>query len=156
MTVQSQIYAFLVTIYGGFVLGFMYDIFKVAQRVFKLKKSLINIADIIFWILGTIIMLYFMYLSNYVEVRFYSFLGFAIGALLYYLLLSYFILQGLIAFYHFMVKIFSRIARIIEYPFRVLIGLFYVPYRFIRKVLSLPKKIIEKNLTYFKIFRKKK
>lgn len=104
MTIQSQIYAFLVTVYGGFVLGFIYDVFKVIRRILKLRKVFSNIADIIFWIIGTIVMLYFMYISNYVEIRLYSFLGFAIGVLSYNLLLSQFITKALIKIYQFVAE----------------------------------------------------
>ncbi|MBE3592197.1 MAG: spore cortex biosynthesis protein YabQ [Thermoanaerobacter sp.] len=156
ITIQSQIYAFLVTVYGGFVLGFIYDIFKVTRQVFKLKKTFSNIADIIFWLFGTITMLYFMYISNYVEIRLYSFLGFAIGVILYYVLLSYFITQALIVIYEFILKFLKKMAEIIIYPVKIVVNFFILPYRFTRKILTLPGAFLKNNLTYFEIFKRKK
>ncbi|ADD03349.1 spore cortex biosynthesis protein YabQ [Thermoanaerobacter mathranii subsp. mathranii str. A3] len=156
ITIQSQIYAFLVTVYGGFVLGFIYDIFKVTRQVFRLRKTFSNIADIIFWLFGTITMLYFMYISNYVEIRFYSFLGFAIGIILYYVLLSYFITQALIGVFEFTIKFLRKMAEIIIYPIRIVVNFIIVPYRFTKKILTLPVAFLKNNLTHFKIFKRKK
>jgi spore cortex biosynthesis protein YabQ len=156
ITIQSQIYAFLVTVYGGFVLGFIYDIFKVTRRVFRLKKTFSNIADIIFWLFGTITMLYFMYISNYVEIRFYSFLGFAIGIILYYVLLSNFIIRALIGVCEFAIKFLKKMAEIIIYPARIVVNFIIVPYKFTKKILTLPVAFLKNNLTHFKIFKRKK
>lgn len=156
ITIQSQLYAFLVTVYGGFVLGFIYDIFKVARRVFKLRKTFSSIADIIFWLFGTITMLYFMYISNYVEIRFYSFLGFGIGIILYFVLLSYFITQALIKVYKFTKNFLKVMASFILYPVKIVINFFIVPYRVTKKFLNLPVVFLKNNLTYLNIFKKKK
>ncbi|EGD50239.1 YabQ-like spore cortex biosynthesis protein [Thermoanaerobacter ethanolicus JW 200] len=73
ITIQSQIYAFFSYSVWRFCAGIYIRYFKVTRQVFRLKKTFSNIADIIFWLFGTITMLYFMYISNYVEIRLYSF-----------------------------------------------------------------------------------
>lgn len=61
ITIQSQIYAFLVTVYGGFVLGFIYDIFKVTRQVFKLKKLFLILPILYFGFWDNYYALFYVY-----------------------------------------------------------------------------------------------
>ncbi|AAM25578.1 spore cortex biosynthesis protein YabQ [Caldanaerobacter subterraneus subsp. tengcongensis MB4] len=149
ITIQSQIYSFLVTVYGGFILGALYDIFKVMRKVFHLKKAFVPAADIIFWLISTVIMLYFLYMSNYIELRFYNFLGFLFGVLLYYFLLSEFVTEILIIVTTGIVNFFKFVAGILLKPFGTAI-------RFFKKPWDFAKNSIGEELKYFKIFKGKK
>lgn len=156
MTVQSQIYSFLVTVYGGLIIAFIYDIYRVFRQILKPKKVLSSIGDIIFWAVGTIVMLFFMYVSNYVEIRFYSFLGFITGILLYNVLLSRFISDLLLKIYKFAANIILKAIQITVYPIKIILRVLCVPYRFAKRIISLPHAFIKNNLTHFSLFKKKK
>ncbi|MGB9781023.1 MAG: spore cortex biosynthesis protein YabQ [Caldanaerobacter sp.] len=149
ITIQSQIYSFLVTVYGGFILGALYDFFRVVQKILRLKRGLVTAVDIIFWLISTGVILYFLYMSNYIDLRFYNFLGFLLGFLLYYFLLSDFITEiftkimtGIILFFRFAAEILFK-------PFVAVICFFKRPFDFI-------KNLIKEEFKYFKIFKGKK
>jgi len=149
ITIQSQIYSFLVTVYGGFILGALYDFFKVVQKVFRLKKGLVTATDIIFWLISTVVILYFLYMSNYIELRFYNFLGFLSGVLFYYLLLSDFVTEILTMV---MTKIISFLKFVVEILFKPLAAAI----NFLKKPFDLIQKMVKEEFKYFTIFKKKK
>lgn len=156
MTVQSQIYSFLVTVYGGFIIAFIYDIYRVFRLILKPKKFLSNIGDIIFWVIGTIVMLFFMYISNYVEIRFYSILGFVIGILLYNVLFSRFITDLLLKIFRFATKIIMKVIQIAVYPIKIVLRFLHIQYRILKRFVSLPYAFAKNNLMHFSFFKKKK
>ncbi|MGB9679276.1 MAG: spore cortex biosynthesis protein YabQ [Thermoanaerobacteraceae bacterium] len=152
MTVENQIYAFLVTVYGGLIIGFVYNIYKVLRNIFKVKKFLSDISDILFWTVSTIIIIYFLYLSNYIEIRFYVFLGFMTGILIYNYLFSEFVTKLLLKLYNILVKF----VKILLYPLLYILVMFKKQFGFLNNNILRLKIYINNEIVKFKIFRSKK
>lgn len=93
---QEQIFTFAVAVSYGFFIGVVLDFYR---SFFRYKKSVnyyvVNLLDVFLWILLTILFLFILLSSNWGEVRAYIFLALGIGVLIYYVLLSYFILKTL-------------------------------------------------------------
>ncbi len=132
-SVYHETYILLATIYGGILIGFIYDLYKVFRGVFKPKKLATNIQDVLFWSIITIVSFYVLIFSNKGDLRFYNFLGFIIGVLVYYYLLSDKIIKSLILIIRLLKQFTKDMGQLIIYPFHVGICLISVPYSYCKK-----------------------
>lgn len=90
-TTASQPYIFLITIYGGMVAGAVYDVFRCIRRVARRGRWLTALLDTLFIIVLGVIVVFVLYTANMGELRLYTFVGFALGFLLYIVGLSPFV-----------------------------------------------------------------
>ena len=82
-TVNEQILAFILTIIAGAIVGFLFDFYRVMRGVLQPKRLGTILGDIAFWLVGTVVVFLFLLAGTWGEVRFYVFIGFAAGSLLY-------------------------------------------------------------------------
>lgn len=143
-SVQSQAYIFFATLYGGIVIGFIYDLYRIFRYYSKPKKIATFIEDLIFWIVVSIISLVILIFSNWGEIRGYVFLGFFSGAFLYNRVLSKPVITILVHVISFIVKILKYIFELITFPFRALGRILYKPYRAIRERGSKTRKTVKR------------
>lgn len=128
----NQLYIFLSFLVTGFVIGILFDIFRILRKSFKNIDWITYIQDILFWFLTAAILLYSIFTFNNGELRAYIFLSIILGIVIYLLTLSkYFIL------------IWVKIFKIIFYPLRVCIN-------FIKKQILLPIYIFFKKIYILK------
>ena len=80
----NQPYIFLGIIYGGILLGFIYGFFSIIRAIFKNTRLSCAIADSLFFVIGSILILRILYYTDDMHLRFYSLLGIAAGFLIYY------------------------------------------------------------------------
>lgn len=141
----NQAYIFIVFILNGFLIGILFDVFRILRKSFKTKDIITYIEDIIFWIFTGLIIIYSLFKFNNGEVRGFIFVGIILGVLLYMLLFSKLFIN--IAFYliNFVKKI---VYFIIIIPIKFLINL-------IRKILLKPISFIiiniRKSMSNFKL-----
>lgn len=110
---MTQFNIFINFILTGFIIGILYDVFRILRKSFKTLDIVTYIQDIIFWILTGIILLYSIFTFNNGELRGYIFIGILSGVVLYMLLISkYFICVT--------VKFIKFIKKIIFYPINIL------------------------------------
>lgn len=163
-TLQES-YILLATVYGGILIGFMYDLYRIFRGLFKPKKIATMIQDLIFWCIISIVAFYVLIFSNEGAIRFYNFLGFVLGSVFYQMLLSKLIIKGLIFLLKMIKKFIYDIYQIIKYPFSVTFCLISGPYSYCkrkvkpvyykaRKASKLPANIVRDTkktlITYFK------
>ena len=86
--ITNQAYLFLIFIVNGLIIGFLFDLFRILRLSFKTKDFVTYLEDITFWILTGFIVLYSIFVFNNGEIRFYIFLGIALGVLLYMTIFS--------------------------------------------------------------------
>lgn len=120
--VLEQFYIFLKLTLGGIFIGFIYDLYRLFRYFINPKKIATIIGDTIFFILVSIIVLFFLFYSNWAELRWYVFLGFLVGGILYKIFLS-----------DIIVKVFRKIIFIILFPLKKVIN---IKKRFIKKILK--------------------
>ena len=85
---EKQIYLFFIFILNGFILGLLFDIFRIFRKSFKTNDLITYFQDVLFWILSGFIVLYSIFKFNNGEVRGYIFVGISIGAIIYLILFS--------------------------------------------------------------------
>src|SRR5690554_3063705 len=128
--ISQEAYILLATIYGGILIGFIYDLYKIFRRIFHPKRMATIIQDFFFWLMISLVAFYVLIISNQGALRFYNFLGFVIGAAAYNFFLSEIVTHAII----FILRILKRFAidlfQLITYPFRVGLCLAEVPYSY--------------------------
>lgn len=145
---ENQTYLFIVFILNGFLIGILFDIFRILRKSFKTSDFVTSIEDIIFWILSAFIVLYSVFKFNNGRLRAFIFVGIAFGVLIYILAFS---------------KIFIKInLYIINFVKKIFHYLVIVPALFIFKILKIifkPTSFIiinmRKSLSNFKSKSKK-
>jgi len=126
LSMSGQAWLFLGTVAAGFVIGFVYDIFRIARKTANHKTWLVQLEDVLYWTIASVIMFYFMLRQNYGEVRFFAIVGAAIGMLLYFNSLSSVIIKVSVTVINFVKNVIFAIIRIILVPIRILIQLFKI------------------------------
>lgn len=81
----TQIFLMLDTFYGGIIIGFLYHTITILVYETTKKQSL---SDMAFWAVGGILLINLFFKTNYFYLRIYLILGFIIGLVLYYSLVS--------------------------------------------------------------------
>ena len=130
---------FLIFIVNGLTIGVLFDIFRILRLSFKTKDFVTYIEDIAFWILTGFIVLYSVFVFNNGEIRFYIFLGIALGVLLYMTIFSSSIIKSSVYIIEFFKKVFGRIFNIFKVP--------------VFKILKIVKNIFGRIIKIFKTIK---
>lgn len=130
-----QLFTFFITIVTGIVLGLVFDCYRVFWRTVKPKLVLTWILDLLYWLIATVIVLVALLFSNWGELRFYIFIGIVSGAIVYYRLLSTYIIKIIIYTVHMvsiLINFINNILNILIFrPAIYLTRLFKRPFTFI-------------------------
>jgi len=114
--VISQANLFLIFVINGLIIGLLFDVFRILRKSFKTSDLITILQDILFWILTGIIILYSIFVFNNGEIRFFMFIGIFLGAGLYMLLLSKYVIKFSVTIISILKKIISFILKIILFP----------------------------------------
>lgn len=128
--VTNQAYLFFIFTINGIIIGLLFDFFRIARKVFNTNDIVTYLEDILFWILAGAIVLYSIFVFNNGILRLYMFLGILLGAFVYMLFVSSYI-----------IKINIKIINILKSIFKI----FILPFSFIYKLLH---KIFLKPITF--------
>ena len=146
---ENQAYLFFIFVLNGFLIGLLFDIFRIIRKTFKTKDFITYIQDIIFWLLSGALVLYSIFKFNNGELRGFIFIGISCGTILYLLLFSK-------LFINVNVFAINLLKKIIFYS---LIMPITTIYNFLKRILLKPIRFIFINLnkimSKFKIKRKK-
>lgn len=125
--IQVQVYIFLFTLFGGLIIGTLYDTIDILLTKKSSKFKGRGKTDILFWMLAIIIILSILFYANDGIIRFYTLLGFALGWLIYFWVLSKYV-QRLIKFIILLVSVIIRFV----------INIFLLPLRWLKRLLYIP------------------
>lgn len=164
ISATNQAYNFFIFMINGCGIGIIFDIFRILRKAFKTSDLITYIEDILFWILSGILTLYTITMFNDGEIRLYIFVAIIIGAFLYILTISKFIIKASVFIINFIKSVLGKIIFIITYPIKLLYNvirkIFLKPINFIciniKKILSKPVKNIQKTKNRIKNYKKNK
>lgn len=129
--VSNQANLFLIFVIDGFIIGLLFDTFRILRKSFKTSDIITTIEDIVFWIMTGIILLYTIFVFNNGEIRFFMFGGIFIGTLLYMLLISKYIIKTSVSVIKFLKKVITVIFKIVIFPIQSI-------YKIIKNILRKP------------------
>ncbi|MBE5820212.1 MAG: hypothetical protein E7310_05310 [Clostridiales bacterium] len=61
---NSDVYIFFIFILVGFIIGILFDIFRILRRSFKTKDIITYLQDILFWLITGTLILYTTFKFN--------------------------------------------------------------------------------------------
>lgn len=93
----------------GIFIGIIFDFFRSLRKKVKTSDSLTYIQDTIFFIISGILILYSMYKFNSGEVRLYIFIGILLGILLYFCILSKYVMRIFVIVIEILERILNKI-----------------------------------------------
>lgn len=133
--VTNQINLFLLFILNGLLIGLFFDFFRILRKSFKTNDFITYIEDMIFWIVTGLSILYFIFVFNNGEIRFYMFLGIILGVTIYMFLFSSYIIKINVTIINFLKSIIGKIILILLIPlkllFKIIKKIFYKPISFV-------------------------
>ncbi len=154
--VYYQFYVFIATFYGGVIIGLLYDIYKVIRKNFKINRLVSIIQDIFFWSVVTVVAIFILFYSNDGKLRWYTFLGFILGALIYNIFLSNIIEHTLNKIINSIISMIKYLLLKIKLFFNILLKVLMYPYKKLKifiikpvvlkmkKILLIPKSKLKK------------
>lgn len=86
-TTNIQPFIFMMTIYAGILSGLIYDFYRMLRKLLDRKWTVV-VFDVLFVICFAAVITVTLYFSNSGSIRIYSFIGVALGFLLYMLGIS--------------------------------------------------------------------
>ncbi len=165
-TVEFQSFVFMFTVYGGIIIGILYDIYRVLKGSRRGDKFITSIWDIMFLASAMLVVLWAVFSSNYGDIRAYVFIGFIVGLFLYDKILSRIALAVFLFIKRNIVFFFKTTNNILILPFKFLFNLLWYPlsrsWKFlnqrkvrISKFKKLPKILVDDSKKYYKLVIKK-
>ena len=123
VSLSGQAVSFLVSALGGFILGVVYDIFRVFRRIVRHKTVFTTAADAAFWIISTLLMFYILLYINSGQFRGYFVLGAALGCVIYLCTLSSLFIKFTLAVLIKIKNFITAAIRMVTAPFRLIYSL---------------------------------
>jgi spore cortex biosynthesis protein YabQ len=83
-TLGLQAQSFAVLCVAGLLIGFLFDMFNMLRSNLHIQHSvLVNVGDLVYWVLAAIVVYVLMFIVNGGEVRLYTLIGVAVGIVVY-------------------------------------------------------------------------
>jgi spore cortex biosynthesis protein YabQ len=111
MDIRDEVYAFLTMVYCGVIMGILFDIYRRKKHHFRRIRIIDSIEDVLFWIVQAGVLFLFVYWSSNGEIRMFSIIGAASGAILYHYTLSRPMTRVLDAIFKATIGISQKISR---------------------------------------------
>jgi spore cortex biosynthesis protein YabQ len=165
-TVEFQSFVFMFTVYGGIIIGILYDIYRVLKGSRHGDRFITSIWDILFLAAAMIVVLWAIFSSNYGDIRAYVFIGFIVGFFLYDKILSRIAVALFLFVKHNVVFFFKTTNNLLVLPFRFIFNLLWHPLsRFwqyinrkrirISRLKKLPGVVARDSKKYYKLIIRK-
>lgn len=129
--VTNQAYLFLIFTINGIVIGLLFDFFRISRKVFNTNDAVTYIEDVLFWILAGAIVLYSIFVFNNGELRLYMFLGIILGAFIYLLFISSYIIKINVKIINILKKILGFVIIPFSFIYKILHKIFLKPFTFL-------------------------
>lgn len=166
-TVQFQSYIFSYSVYGGIIIGILYDIYRALRGRRKRDRLITSLWDVLFLAAVFIVVMWAIFSSSYGDIRAYVLIGFLVGFYLFEKLLGRIMVRIVFFVYRSLISFVKRSNSILALPVKLVISLFYqcstsISRLFrrgktrLRKVNKLPKQIIYDSKKYYSIIVNKK
>lgn len=120
----EQLYSFFAFILVGFLIGLLFDFFRISRKSFKTSNLLTNVEDITFWLITGALILFSIFKFNNGNLRIYTLVGILIGVVIYMVIFSKVVIKTLVKIILFLKRCFKTIFNIALYPLRIIFRIF--------------------------------
>lgn len=147
ITINDQVRELLLSCGMGFILGLYYECFRVPRLIMQVSKTALFIQDIVYFLSSAVLTFLFSLAIMDGRLRFYLFLGEAIGFAAYYLTVGRLVVRFSVVVFNAIRFLWIKLSKIIITPFKLLIGVIYSVFFLLFDIL---KKIVHKFILFFK------
>ena len=166
-TVQFQSYIFSYSVYGGILIGILYDIYRALRGRRKRDRLITSLWDVLFLLSVFIVVIWAVFSSNYGDIRAYVLIGFLVGFYLFEKLLGRIMVRIVFFIYRNITSLLKKSNSILALPVKLLCSFLYRCFDSIvrlfgrgktrlKKVRKLPKQIIYDSKKYYGLIVKRK
>lgn len=152
-SLMLELHIFLTSIYGGIIVGLVYDLYKSLRYLSKPSKIITYIGDFLFWIIMSYIFFYTLVKINWGEIRGYILFGFFLGIIIYMIVFSKYIYPIFVKMTALIKKSVVFTTSSILYPFKYLKKR---SFKTVNKIKKIPIEIVRDIKKYKKIISTKK
>ena len=117
VTITAQTQMFLLSCGFGFLLGLLYDVFRIFRMAFFKQKAVVFIQDVLYFAVCGCLTFLFCLTMNYGEIRGYVLLGEVLGWIVYYFSLGAMVFQASSAIVGVLHKVIQFILLALSAPF---------------------------------------
>lgn len=135
ISMLKELHMFFTTVYGGLIIGFVYDIYRTIRYISRPKKIITHLGDLLFWVFAAIILFLTVIKINWGEIRGYILLGFFVGGLIYIKVFSPYI-------FPICVGAFQKMKNTAKFALSII----FFPFKFIKSKLTHILKKIKKTI----------
>ncbi len=114
--IQSEGVFFLICVACGILLLFGYDLLRVWRQILPHGTFFLAVEDFIYWSMAGIVCFAVVFTENSGRLRGFTGVGILAGMMLYHKSVSQFVFKGILWTIRGILKIFSRILRVLFYP----------------------------------------
>lgn len=138
VSVAQEVYIFLAMVLLGVSGGLLFDIFRIIRKMVHMNAVWVAVTDFIFWIFFSVLVFGGLLYFNNASLRWYEFLGFGLGGVIYFSALSSHIIKIFMKIISIFIKIIGNILKILLTPLVFLYKILSRPmifiFKFVRKV----------------------
>lgn len=124
-SINREVQVFFSFVLCGAILYFCYDLFSVIRKQTKAEGFMVHLQDGLFWLVGLFILFFFAFKESRGNIRFYELLGAILGAVLYGLTLSRWVVPFVGKFLEFLSLFFKKILKILLTPLVFMYNIIY-------------------------------
>lgn len=106
--VQSQFYLFFLAIFWGIGMCLVYDTFKIFRKLVPHSPGWINIEDVFYWAVMTVLLFYLLFTYNRGEIRSFTIAGILTGSIFYIKTISSVYISLIAGFYNLFCAYFQK------------------------------------------------
>lgn len=102
----NTVFIFFLT---GICIGLLFDFFRIQRKVLKTCDFITYIQDVLFWIVSGLIIIFVIMKYTNGEIRIYMVLGIILGILIYFLIISKYIMKIFVCILSFLLNIIGKL-----------------------------------------------
>lgn len=141
--ILEQLCSFATFILVGFLIGLLFDSFRILRKTFKTSDLITGVEDVLFWLLTGLLTIFSIFKFNNGNIRVYIILGIFIGITIYMLVFSKSVVNILTKVITYIKKIVLFIIKLISYPFNIIRKVILFITNAIKKLANKPIKVLK-------------
>lgn len=102
----NTVFIFFLT---GICIGLLFDFFRIQRKVLRTCDFITYIQDILFWIVSGLIIIFVIMKYTNGEIRIYMILGIILGILIYFIIISKYIMKIFVCILSFLLNIIGKL-----------------------------------------------
>ncbi|UWE03775.1 spore cortex biosynthesis protein YabQ [Laceyella sacchari] len=128
MTLATQWTTMGLMLGSGILIGVILDFYRVVTQRFRLKRWIVSLIDLLYWMISSLLVFGLLLWSNWGELRFYLFIAICLGFLLYFRWFSQLVIR-------FIRVLFQLVEWMIHFLGQAVYTMVYVPLSFMARCL---------------------